>query len=145
MAGATTMNHGWNLGKLPPTVGLPSAYFAKRGITLDCRGPLVIDKASHWGFGVIVLTESHDIKSGKIGRVVPYGVTVDADAWIGSRALLAGCHIGAGAIVAAGTVVRGQDVAPGVMVAGNPARVIARWNGQRWKYLPDAGYSRRLE
>ena len=139
------MNHGWNLGKLPPTVGLSAEYFSKRGITLDCRGPLVIDKTSIWGFGVVVLTESHDIKSGKPGAVIPYGVTVDAGAWIGSGALLAGCHIGTGAIVAAGTVVRGQTVAPFVMVAGNPARVIARWDGERWEYLLDAGYSRRLE
>ncbi len=139
------MNHGWDLGKLPPSVGLPREYFVKRGIFLDCRGPLAIHKASVWGFGVVVLTQSHNIKSGKVGAVVPYGVTIDAGAWIGSCALLAGCHIGAGAVVAAGTVVRGQDVAPRVMVAGNPARVIARWNGQQWQYLPDAGYSRRLE
>jgi len=49
--------------------------------------------------------------------------------------------------VAAGTVVRGQDVAPGLMVAGNPARVIARWTGEQWEYLPteESGYRRRLE
>ncbi len=143
------MNHGWNLGKLPSTVGLPAEYFRKRGIFLDCRGPLSIDKTSYWGFGVVVLTESHDVHAGPgpIGSVVPYGVVVEAHAWIGSGALLAGCHIGAGAIVAAGTVVRGQIVAPGVMVCGNPARVIARWNGERWEYLPEreCGYSRRLE
>lgn len=141
------MNHGWNMGKLPATVGLPREYFEKRGITLDCRGPLKIDKRTTWGFGVIVLTESHDIKGGKVGPVVPYGVSVEAGAWVGSGALLTGCIIGAGAIVAAGTVVRGQTVAPGVMVAGNPARVIARWNGKAWDYLMSgiSGYCRRLE
>ncbi len=141
------MNVGWDLGKLPPTVGLPREYFAKRGILLDCRGPLVIDRHTYWGFGVVVLTESHDIGAGKVGKVKPYGVQVDAHAWVGSGALLCGCHIGEGAIVAAGTVVRGQDVAPGVMVAGNPARVIARWDGERWEYLSEAesGYCRRLE
>lgn len=140
------MNHGWDLGRLPATVGLPESYFRKRGIFLDCRGPLVIDKRSVWGFGVAVLTESHDISEGKVGRVTPYGVTVEAGAWIGSCAVLAGCHVGTGAVVAAGTVVRGQTVAPGVMVAGNPARVIARWNGQRWEYLSgnESGYERRL-
>jgi acetyltransferase-like isoleucine patch superfamily enzyme len=140
------MKHGWDLGKIPATVGLPLEYFAKRGITLDCRGPLVIDKASHWGFGVVVLTESHDIASGQVGKVVPYGVTVDAGAWICSMSVLAGCHIGAGAVVAAGSVVRGQIVAPGVMVAGNPARVIARWDGERWVYLEtsETGYMREL-
>lgn len=121
---------------LPLTVGLPWSYFAKRGCFLDCRGPLVIDAKSWWGVGVRVLTESHDIAAGpgRMGATVPYGVTVEAGAWIGSFALLAGCAIGAGSIVAAGSVVRGQTVAPGVMVAGNPARVIARWNGERWAY-----------
>ncbi len=142
------IEHSWGLGRIPETVGLPADYFKRRGITLDCRGPLVIDKRTTWGFGVVVLTLSHDIRGGPgpIGPVVPYGVRVDAYAWIGSCAVLAGCHIGEGAIVAAGTVVRGQNVAPGVMVAGNPARVIARWIGGKWEYVPGeaSGYWRNL-
>jgi len=128
----------WGMGTWPSTVGLPKQYFNKRACFIDCRGPLVIDKTSKWGFRVTVLTESHNIEAGpgNLGAVVPYGVTVGAGAWIGSQALLAGCSIGAGAIVAAGTVVRGQTVAPNVMVAGNPARVIARWEGNKWEYLP---------
>lgn len=140
------------MGELPATVGLPWEYFAQRGIFLDCRGPLVISAESLWGFRVRVYTESHDVSGGPgaLGPTMPYGVQVDAGAWIGSEALLAGCHIGEGAIVAAGTVVRGQDVGPEVMVAGNPARVIAVWRevmGRwRWIYLPEqvSGYERRL-
>lgn len=129
----------------PATVGLPWEYFEGRGCVIDCRGPLAIAATSVWGFGVRVLTRSHDIKAGpgKVGAVINYPVTVEAGAWIGSYSLLVGCTIGAGAIVAAGTVVRGQTVAPGVMVAGNPARVIARWDGTRWQYVSD-GYERRL-
>ncbi len=128
----------WGLGTWPATAGLPKEYFDKRGCFIDCRGPLVIDKTSKWGFGVVVLTESHAINAGaeNLGAVVPYGVTVGPGAWIGSQALLAGCNIGARTVVAAGTVVRGQTVGPDVMVAGNPARVIARWDGNKWKYLP---------
>lgn len=133
---------------LPATVGLPWEYFAIRGILLDGRGPLVIDKTSRWGLRVTVITRSHDIQGGPgvLGETVDYGVTVEAGVWIGSGALLAGCHIGKGAIVAAGSVVRGQTVAPNVMVAGNPARVIARWNGTAWEYLPGAesGYERQM-
>lgn len=123
-------------GRLPPTVGRPWLYFQRRGCFLDCRGPLVIDETSQWGFCVRVLTQSHEIGEGpgKLGDIKPYGVTVEAGAWIGSWSLLAGCTIGQGSIVAAGSVVRGQTVGPGVMVAGNPARVIARWDGQRWVY-----------
>jgi acetyltransferase-like isoleucine patch superfamily enzyme len=143
------MKPRWNLGKLPASVGLPLAYFEKRDITVDCRGPIQIDKTARLGFGVTILTESHDISQGpgRMGPVVPYGVTIGAGVWVGSGSLLCGCTIGAGSIVAAGSVVRGQTVAPGVMVAGNPARVVARWNGERWEYLPGAesGYQRDLE
>ena len=126
----------WNFGALPATVGLKEEYFRRRGILLDCRGPLVIHENTYWGFHIMVLTESHKIKQGWVGDTIPYGVTVDEEAWICTGSLLAGCHIGKGSIVAAGTVVRGQTVVPGVMVAGNPARVIARWNGteKRWVY-----------
>jgi maltose O-acetyltransferase len=109
---------------------------------------LVIHRQSCWGPGVVVLTQSHDITSGSMGPVRSYGVTVDAWAWIGGYALLTGCHIGEKAVVAAGTVVRGQDVAPGVMVAGNPARVIARWDAhyEHWIYVgpSECGYERVL-
>jgi serine acetyltransferase len=142
------MKPRWGLGRLPASVGLPAAYFEKRDICVDCRGPLQIDGTARIGFGVTILTESHDIGQGpgRIGPVVPYGVRIGAGAWIGSGSLLCGCTIGAGAIVAAGSVVRGQTVAPGVMVAGNPARVVARWDGERWVYLPasESGYEREL-
>jgi acetyltransferase-like isoleucine patch superfamily enzyme len=134
-------------GPLPQTVGHPWAYFEQRGCVLDCRGPLVIDRASHWGFGVRVITRSHDTRLWPtLGPTINRGVTVEAGAWIGSYSILTGCRIGARAIVAAGTVVRGQDVAPGVMVAGNPARVIARWDGEQWAYEPaeTSGFGRVL-
>lgn len=140
--------HAARLGPLPSTVGRSWHYFAQRGCVLDTRGPLVIHPNSCWGLGVRVITRSHDISAWpELGRTIDRGVRVDEGAWIGSFALLIGCHIGAGAIVAAGTVVRCQNVASGVMVAGNPARVIARWNGNghTWDYTPDSGFSRRLE
>jgi len=133
---------------VPPTVEMPWSYFERRGIMLDCRGPLSIASSSQWGFMVRVYTESHGIDAGpgKLGPTAPYPVTVKAGAWIGSSAILAGCVVGEGAIVAAGTVLRGQTVGPGVMVAGNPARVVARWNGAQWDYLPEeeSGYRRML-
>jgi len=136
------------IGNLPETVELPWGYFESRGCFLDCRGPLIISAKSTWGFFIRVLTESHDIGDWpSFGRAIPYGVTVEDGAWIGSGSLLAGCLIGVGAIVAAGSVVRGQMVAPGVMVAGNPARVIAQRDGKTWLYVdPKAcGYERTLD
>ena len=67
---------------------------------------MAIDPLSKWGFNVKVWTASHHIhKWPRFGAVVPYGVRVDAHAWIGSCAVLAGCHIGTRAIVAVGAVV----------------------------------------
>lgn len=137
------------IGSLPKTVRRPEAYFRARGILLDCRGALHIAATSRWGMRVIVITRSHDTHKGPgvIGALVDRAVRVDEGAWIGSGALLVGCHIGAGAIVAAGTVVRGQNVAPGVMVAGNPALVIARWDGEQWVYMTavNCGFDRELQ
>lgn len=125
------------LGNLPETVGMSRDYFLTRGCFIDARGPLQIDATSVWGFGVRVLTRSHDIGSGAVGKVVARGVVVEAGAWVGSFATLYNCRIGQGSIVAAGAVVASCDVAPGVIVAGNPAAVIARWDGhvRRWRYL----------
>lgn len=135
---------------VPPTVGPDwETYLKRRGTFLDCRGPLEISPTSRWGFNVWVLTQSHETAAGpgKLGALVDRGVYVEDGAWIGSRSILCGCRIGAGSIVAAGTVVRGQNVAPGVIVAGNPARVIARWNGEKWVYLPfeESGFARELK
>jgi acetyltransferase-like isoleucine patch superfamily enzyme len=124
-----------NLGDLgyPGKVGLPKSYFEIRGCFIDARGPLEIAATSVWGFEVRVYTESHDISTGKVGATVPYGVVVEDGAWIGSHSVLAGCVIG-------------QTVAPGVMVAGNPARVVARWNGAEWAPVDAAicGFERML-
>ena len=149
MGGKGGVNPGTfaRFGDLPLTVGYPRSYFDRRGCIIDCRGPLIISGKSHWGFGITVLTQSHDIGAWPDpGSVIPYGVTVEDEAWIFSFSILAGCVIGERAVVAAGCVVRGQTVAPNVMVAGNPARVIARWKDGRWSYLKvsESGFCRDL-
>ena len=138
---------GLEFGDLPATVGHPREYFDRLGVVLDCRGSLVISPSSRWGFRVTVLTASHLFDDWpRMGEAVDYGVRVDDEAWVCSHALLAGCVVGARSIVAAGAVVRGQVVAPGVMVAGNPARVVARWSTSGWRHLParTSGYARDL-
>ncbi len=138
---------GW-IGHWQESIGLPADYFLARGVFLDCRGSVTISPTSTWGICVKVLSESHDISRGpgQLGAVVQRPVVVEDGAWIGSYTLLLGCRIGVGSIVAAGSVVRGQNVAPGVMVAGNPARVVARWDGAKWAYLDvrKSGYEREL-
>ncbi len=130
--------HAHIMGKFLDTVKRPQIYFEMRYTYLDCRGTLEIHEKSHWGFGVTVLTLSHDISRGVAGfmdELVDRPVIVKKGAWIASGALLYNCIIGEGAVVAIGSVVRSCEVAPGTMVAGNPAEVVARWDDEAgWVY-----------
>lgn len=119
------------------TAGHTAQYYRERGCRIDVRGTLKIDPSSRWGFYVTVITLSHQrSKSDTLqdGALVDRPVIVGPDAWICSGALLYNCIIGEGAIVSVGTVVRSQEVRPFMMVAGNPARVIARYIDGEWIY-----------
>ena len=65
-----------------------------------------------------------------VGRAaIRPAIEIGENAWIGARAiLLAGAHIGAGSIVGAAAVVD-FAVPPNSVVAGNPARIVARGRG----------------
>lgn len=109
----------------------PELYLVRqRDCFVDCRGPkmLTIADASTWGHEVKIITLSHDPRPGRRGAVTPRPVTVRRGAFIGAFATLFNCEIGEDAIVATGTVVRSQDVPARVIVAGNPAAIVALWN-----------------
>ena len=60
-------------------------------------------------------------------------IEIEDDVWIGSRVIiLPGIKVGHGSIIAAGTVVT-KDVEPFSIVAGNPAKIIGRRDGQKQK------------
>lgn len=122
----------------PATIELDRGYFAQRNIDLDTRGTLVISRESYWGFDIRVITLSHPTEfgneSGMTKPICDRPVIVKPHAWIGSGAQLYNCIINEGAVVAFGTVVRSAEVKPWTMVAGNPARVIARWHDGKWDY-----------
>lgn len=92
-------------------------------------GRIVVEPTAFFGHDVAVLTGTHDVRATGLARqrAIPTegrDITIEAGAWIGSRATLLGpCRIGAHAVVAAGALVR-EDVAPGAIVAGVPARPI---------------------
>ena len=117
--------------------GHTARYFNERGCRIDARGTFQVHPESRWGFFVTVITLSHQRSKSDTtvdGALVDRPVIVERNAWICSNAVLYNCRIGEGAIVSVGSVVRSQEVAPYVMVAGNPARVIARQIDGEWIY-----------
>jgi len=130
-------------GNLPSTVGLDAYYFDVRSIYLDCRGTLEISIGSHWGINVQVYTQSHHIDNGYFTNVVTDApVIVEDGVWICSGAILSNCRIGKNAIVSLGAVVNNMNVPDHTIVAGNPARIVAKWNVDHWDY--DREYRRSL-
>jgi acetyltransferase-like isoleucine patch superfamily enzyme len=118
--------------------GHTAKYFNDRGCRIDMRGGFIAHPDSQWGYFVTVITKSHQRipRAGLVyGALVDRPVIVDKNAWICSNVTLYNCHIGEGAIVSVGAVVRSQEVKPFVMVAGNPARVIARFVDGAWQYI----------
>jgi len=134
------MTNAMNLGVIlneqwADTIKQDKGFFIRRGCFMDNRGEVEIAANVIWGYGVRVLTASHDISEGKVGDTVLKKVIIKERAWIGSFALLYNCIIGEDAIVAAGAVVKSCEVAPGTMVEGNPAQVVARLVDGKWQYV----------
>lgn len=68
-----------------------------------------------------ILLQRHGMQLDRVGPIV-----IEDDVYVGEKALLlGGTHIGEGSIVGAGAVVR-QRIPAGSVVAGNPARVVAK-------------------
>jgi len=110
-------------------------YYRNRGVLLDCRGGLVIHETARIGFGVRIITQSHDLAS---WVVVDRPVVIGANVFVGSFSILYNCTIGEGSVVAIGSVVRSVEVPPGVMVEGNPARIFATKSPDgEWCCLPE--------
>jgi acetyltransferase-like isoleucine patch superfamily enzyme len=66
-------------------------------------------------------------------------VEIARGAWLGIGAIVCGnVRIGENAVVGARSVVT-SDVPDFCVVTGNPARIVRRWDGQQWEWLPDGG------
>lgn len=114
-------------------IGHPPEYFEARDISIDCRGPVRISPLSRWGLHIRTYTVSHDLAD--FDNQVLRPLQVDDYAWICSDVTLYNTRIGEGAIVACGSVVRSRDVPPWTMVEGNPARIVARFDHERKKWI----------
>lgn len=90
------------------------------------------------GPNLVIQTQSHEYE----GEMLPYGigyrvkdVVIGDSVWIGMNVLiLPGAKIGEGAIIQAGSVVHGE-VPPCAIVGGNPAKVFAWRDKERYEKL----------
>ena len=148
--------------------GLPVWRRAKRvGKALHCNGPVRVTRQTelgdhvsfngavfyggghvtignwvHTGEGLKIFTRNHNYE----GEAIPYdstyvhkAVTIGDCVWIGAYViLLPGTTIGEGAIIQAGSVVHGE-IPPMAIAGGNPAKVFAWRDKDRYSRLKAEG------
>lgn len=122
-------------GEWPSTIHRDRGYFDLRETWLDCRGTVEIASTSHFGFQVMVITDSHDLDptiDDGLGAQLFSTVEVGAHAWICNRAILYNCRIMPHAVVGAGAVVKGVVIPSWMLAEGNPAMLVAAWVGGKW-------------
>lgn len=87
-------------------------------------GGITIEDNVMIGPRVTITSESHPLTPGERNIMLPLGVAIRKNAWIGANAtILPGVVIGENAVVAAGAVVT-KAVPPNTLVAGIPARIV---------------------
>jgi putative colanic acid biosynthesis acetyltransferase WcaF len=73
-------------------------------------------------------TGSHDFRAPHFDLITE-PITIRERSWVAAQAFIGpGVKIGPGSMVTAGSVVT-ANVPPGVMVRGNPAEIVRRWDG----------------
>jgi len=102
-------------------IDLPNDLKAGPGLKFTHGWGAVLSPHAVLGRDVIVM---HGATIGAMGRQAP---TIGDGVFIGAGAIiLGGVHIGNGATISAGSVVT-KDVEPHMMIAGNPQRVVKRY------------------
>ena len=116
--------------------GLPSKFFWDRQTWLDCRGDLrICPQNVTLGFGVKIITCSHDFSMGEVGSSIFKKVWIDQHVFVGSFSILYNCHLMHNVVVACGSVVRNITVPPYTMVEGNPAIPIKQYINEKWERI----------
>ena len=126
------------------TVTIHDGAYIGHGLRLTAVGEVVIGEEAMLADDCYVSDTNHvyeDVREPIKRQGLRDGrrVEIGPGAWLGIGAVVCGnVRIGRNAVVGARSVVT-SDVPDCCVVAGNPARVVRRWNGDRWDWLPDGG------
>ncbi|HWM40556.1 MAG TPA: acyltransferase [Streptomyces sp.] len=122
---------------LYPVLTLGNGVVLGRGshVIADTRGAVTIGDDVYCGPYVYVTSTNHsyDDPHEPVGKQWPRsaGVEIGSGSWLGTGSVvLPGARLGRNVVVAAGAVVRGE-VPDHSVVAGAPARIVRRWEGER--------------
>jgi acetyltransferase-like isoleucine patch superfamily enzyme len=120
----------------PPVVTIGDRCLLGKGIGVVGHQRIVIGDDVFTGHYVYITDQNHGYED----LTLPIGtqlwrdepVEIGAGSWLGhGSVILPGTRLGAHTVVAAGAVVRGV-FADNVVLAGVPARVVRRFDGERW-------------
>lgn len=126
------------------TVTIADGAYIGHGLRLTAVGEVVIGEEAMLADGCYVSDTNH-IYEGVHEPIKRQGlrdgrrVEIARGAWLGIGAVVCGdLRVGENSVVGAGAVVT-SSVPDFCVVAGSPAKIIRRWNGSSWEWLPDGG------
>ena len=126
------------------TVTIADGAYIGHGLRLTAVGEVIIGEEAMLADSCYVSDTNHiyeDVEQPIKRQGLRDGrrVEIARGAWLGIGAVVCGnLRIGENSVVGARAVVT-TDVPDRCVVAGNPARIVRRWDGSSWAWLPDGG------
>lgn len=133
--------HGENLPEKPRLV-IGDNFHCTRNLTIQCAYKVEIRRNVLMSSDIFIIDYNHGMSPEAVNYLenkleLSSGVVIDEGAWIGNGVTILGSvTIGKKAIVGAGSVVT-KDIPPYCIAAGNPAKVIKKYNtlSESWEKL----------